>query len=396
MAGNALLRLLDESIVEGCIEFVIGGEVHRVGRTGPSVDPVRVDVADPSFLDRVLTHGNLALGEAYMAGDFRVEGDDLAGFLGVLLRNRLDRTIRARVRPVLALKLAAIRLRNRIRGRFGNIHHHFDLGVDLFEAFLDPSLAYTCGYEAGSGGSTIEELQIAKYERICEKLRVREGDRMADLGCGFGGLLIHAAKHHRVTGVGLTISQDQHRRANERIAELGLDDRIGVRYASYETLEGTFDKIATVGMMEHLTYAEYPRCMRTIADCLTDDGRALIHFIGTNGPGNPSDPFTQKYLFPGAHWPRLSVIIQRLEESRLPVLDVENLIRHYTLTLRRWLELFRANYDRLDHDRYPESFRRMWEYYLCISIAGSLFLDVGLFQILVTKNPAAPMPYQRV
>ena len=394
-AHGTFLDLLDRSLTDGSIEFVIGGVSRLIGNQSQLPEAV-VRVSDPAFLDQVLVTGNLALGEAYMRGDFTIDGDDVAGFIGVLLRNHVDERIREQLGVAMALKMAAIRLANRIRGRFGNIHKHFDIGNDLYEAFLDSSLAYTCGYEAGDGTSDLEQLQQQKFARICRKLQLKEGHRVADLGCGFGGLLMYAAEHHGITGVGLTISKKQAEKANERIAAKGLADRIRVDYASYETLTGTYDRIVSVGMMEHLTDAEYPVCVRMIAERLTPQGRGLLHFIGYNGPKNHSDPFTQKYIFPGAQWPKLSQLAHELERNALGILDVENLVRHYTLTLQRWLEKFRDAYPTLDQKRYDLPFKRMWEYYLGCAIASSLHSEVALYQILFTKDYSAPIPYQRV
>lgn len=395
MKERTLLDLLDRSITDGSLDFVFGDETVRVGANRPAPPDAVIRVADPSFLDRVLSYGNLALAEGFMHQAYDLDGDDVAGFLGVLLRNKIDHKLTEPLGLAMMARLAFIKLRNRWRGRFGNVHLHFDIGNDLYEAFLDETLAYTCGYVTDENHS-IEQIQAAKYARICAKLQLREGDRLADLGCGFGGLLIYAAKHHGITGKGLTISKQQHQRANETIAREGLSDRIAVEYASYETLTGTYDRIVSVGMMEHLRNDEYPRCMARIASRLTPQGRGLIHFIGSNGPELASDGFVQKYIFPGAHWPSLSVIIGQLERHGFAILDVENLVRHYTVTLRKWLERFRQNYYTLDHDKYDETFRRMWEYYLGSSVAASLVMPVGLFQILFTADPSAPMPYQRI
>ena len=393
--GTTFLDLLDLGITDGSIEFIIDGVSRRVGKgDGPPEAVVRV--SDPRFLQEVLVTGNLALGEAYMRGDFTIDGDDVAGFAGVLLRNHLDERLRKHLGVAMALRMGAIRLANKIRGRFGNIHLHFDIGNDLYEAFLDSSLAYTCGYETAAGTSDIEQLQQQKFARICKKLGLKEGDRVADLGCGFGGLLMYAAEHHGIVGKGLTISRKQAEKANERIVQKGLQDRIRVEYASFETLTGTYDKIVSVGMMEHLTDAEYPVCVKTVARSLTPQGRGLIHYIGYNGPKNHTDPFTQKYIFPGAQWPKLSQLAHELEQNALGILDVENMVRHYTLTLKRWLEKFRAAYPRLDQKRYDLPFKRMWEYYLGTAIASSLYSEVALYQILFTKDYAAPIPYQRV
>jgi len=396
MKGKAFFELLDRGLTDGSLEFVVDGQRVRVGggREGPPEAVVRV--SDPRFLDQVLTYGNLALGEAYMRGDFSIDGDDVAGFIGVLLRNHLDEELRRRLGLAMGLKMAAIRLANRIRGPFGNVHKHFDIGNDLYEAFLDSSLSYTCGYKSADGGDSLEDLQTQKYRRICAKLQLAEGDRLADLGCGFGGLLIYAAQHHSITGKGLTISKKQAEKANQRIAEQGLGDRIRVEYASYETLTGTYDKLVSVGMIEHLRDDEYPVCVGLIARSLTPRGRGMLHFIGYNGPKNHTDPFVQKHVFPGAQWPKLSVLARQLELNSLGILDVENLVRHYTLTLRAWLEKFRRAYPGLDHRRYDEPFRRMWEYYLGSAIAASLVSQVALYQVLFTKDYAAPIPDQRV
>lgn len=396
-SGRSFLDLLDRALTDGSIEFVIQGESRRVGRNGNGPPDAVLRVSDPAFLDEALVTGNLALGEAYMRGDYSIDGDDVAGFIGVLLRNRLDQELRNQMGLTMLLKMAGIRLANRIRGRFGNIHKHFDIGNDLYEAFLDSSLAYTCGYEATvDGTSDLEQLQQNKFARICKKLQLRPGDRLADLGCGFGGLLMYAAEHHGITGKGLTISKKQAELANERIARKGLGDRIRVEYASYETLTGTYDRIVSVGMMEHLTDAEYPVVVSLIARSLTPQGRGLIHYIGFNGPKSHSDPFTQKHIFPGAQWPKLSQLTHELEANSLGILDVENLVRHYTLTLKAWLEKFRNAYPNLDQTRYDASFKRMWEYYLGCAIASSLVAKVALYQILFTKDYAAPIPYQRV
>lgn len=392
---RSFLDLLDIGLTDGSIEFIIDGVSRRVGSREHAPEAV-VRVSDSRFLDDVLVTGNLALGEAYMRGDYSIDNDDVAAFVGVMLRNRLDERLREHLGVTMAIKMAAIRLANRIRGRFGNIHKHFDIGNDLYEAFLDSSLAYTCGYEIGDGTSDLEQLQTQKFNRICKKLQLADGDRVADLGCGFGGLLIYAAEHYGITGKGLTISKKQAEKANERIALKGLGDRIRVEYASYETLTGTYDRIVSVGMMEHLTDAEYPVCVSMIARLLTPKGRGLLHFIGYNGPKNYSDPFTQKYVFPGAQWPKLSQLAHELERNALGILDVENLVRHYTLTLQRWLEKFRLAYPGLDQKKYDAPFKRMWEYYLGCAIASSLYSETALYQILFTKDYAAPIPYQRV
>jgi cyclopropane-fatty-acyl-phospholipid synthase len=392
MARDLFFQLLDKCVADARILFRFDGAERLVGRPEGERD-ITIMVRRERFFSRVLCYGNLGMGEAYMDGDFEVEQGSLHDFLHVLLRNRLDRKIRGDLR--LALRVLGTRAANAFRGKEKNVQRHYDIGDELFETFLDPTLTYSCGY-ALTPEDDLEQLQLNKLDRICRKLELKPGERLLDIGCGFGGLLIHAAKHFGVTGKGITVSRRHCERGNARIAEEGLSGRVEVEYRDFRSLSGEFDKVVSVGMMEHVPRSQYGDYFQSIARALSSRGKGLVHTIGCNTFKNEHDPFIQKYIFPASNQPRLSEITLHLERNRLGILDVENIVRHYGYTVARWLERFRENRHRLDGSRYDERFARMWEYYFACGIAAARAADSAVYQVLFTKDCAAPMPLHRV
>lgn len=394
MGRDVFLAVLDRTSTAP-IRFSLGAAGERVvGGRGENRDPrfsIRVLAGD--LFDNVLSFGNLGLGEAYIRGDFVMEHGSLEDFLTVLLESRVDQEIRRNAR--LAVRAAVVQARNRLRTRAEVIQHHYDLGVDLFECFLDTTMTYTCGY-AESPDDDLEALQRNKLDRVCKKLRLGEGERLLDLGCGFGALLIHAAENYGARGVGVTISRDQHEWASAEIRRRGLTDRVEVQLRDYRTVVGTYDKVASVGLLEHVPPAEYRRFFEIVARSLRPSGVGLVHAIGTSRPGSRHDPFIQKYVFPNSHQIRLPAIVSAMERVGLAVLDVDNMIRHYSLTAQAWLDRFRANRGRLDPARYDERFCRMWDYWLSCGVAASRASDGALYQILFHNDRTAPIPLKRV
>ena len=387
--------LLDRCVTDAAVRIRSNGSERVVGRKDlAGALPLTVRVSEPRFFDRVLCYGNLGMGESFMDGDFVMEEGELYDLLTVLLRNRLPERLKQDMR--LLLRVLGTRARELLRGRVFNVRSHYDIGDDLFESFLDDSLTYSCGY-AGSTGDSLETLQQNKLERICQKLRLREGERLLDIGCGYGGLLIHAARHHGARGLGVTISKRHYEKAVERIGECGVGDRVSVRLAGYQDLygENLFDKVVSVGMMEHVQHREYPAYVGTIARLLAPTGRGLIHAIGRTRDMHDHDPFIQRYIFPDSDSPRLSEIAAELERHAMPVVDVENMVRHYAYTVMQWLSNFRARQHALD-GRYDARFRRMWEYYFACGIAASRAGHSALWQVLFVKDPAADISLQRI
>ncbi len=392
MARDLFFQLLNSCVTDARILFRVGGADLFAGSSGRECE-IAVKVNRERFFSRVLCYGNLGMGESFMDEDFEIEQGTLHDLLHILLRNRLDQKVKSD--PRLALRILGTRLVNAFRGKEKNVQSHYDIGDDLFETFLDSSLTYSCGY-AATADDGLERLQLNKLDRICRKLELKPGDRLLDIGCGFGGLLIYAAKNFGVTGVGITISRRHAERAAGRIAKEGLAGRVRVEFQDFVSLRGEFDKVVSVGMMEHVPRSQYKDYFRSIARSLAPRGKGLVHTIGCNTFKNEHDPFIQKYIFPASNQPRLSEISTHLERNRLGILDVENIVRHYGYTVSCWLERFRRNRHRLDRDRYDERFNRMWEYYFACGIAAARASDSAVYQVLFTKDCAAPLPLHRV
>jgi cyclopropane-fatty-acyl-phospholipid synthase len=390
-ARSAFLEVLDTGLTGAMVRFRIGNEELPVGRD--SAAEFRIRVHRPRFFTQVLSYGNLGLAESFMHGDFEMESGCLHDFLTVLLRSRIDEAIRKRRK--LALKVASIRLWNSFRTRETNVRRHYDLGNDLFESFLDPTLTYSCGY-AQTPVDSLEKLQANKLQRICRKLRLQPGNRMLDIGCGFGGLLILAAENFGIEGTGITISRAQHERATAEVERRGLSDRIKIELREYRHIRKRYDRIASVGMMEHVPRREYDEYFRVIAQALNPGGIGLVHTIGCSQSRNEHDPFIQKYIFPGSNQPRLSEIAKFMEKRGLAILDVENIVRHYSYTMHGWLLRFQQNRSHLDSSRYDAVFQRMWEYYLSCGIAAARATDAAVYQVLFSNDRAADLPLKRV
>jgi cyclopropane-fatty-acyl-phospholipid synthase len=382
-------------VTDAAIRLHLDGETVVAGNAaldGPEALAIRVH--RERFFARALGGGNLGLGEAYMDGDWAMERGATWELLAALLRNRVDHALRGNWRT--AWNVLRVQVANLVRRRqWRQVQRHYDLGDELFESFLDPTMTYSCGY-AVTPDDSIEHLQVQKLDRICRKLELTPGERVLDIGCGFGGLLLHAARHYGVEGVGITTSRRHCARGNANVAAAGLAGRVRLELRDHRTIEGPFDKVVSVGMLEHLPRKEYDRYFDRIATALGPRGLALVHVIGCTVARNTHDPFIQKYIFPGSGQVKLSEIADRCERRGLAMRDVENLCRHYAWTSLRWLERFVANRHRLDPKKYDERFHRMWEYYLHCAIAGAFASDGALWQVLLMKDYAGPMPLQRV
>ena len=389
-AGRFLVDLFDRFLVGGRVRFRIRDAEISAGPPGGSDTVLRVH--DPRLFARVVRYGNLGLGEAFMNGDFTVEEGELHEFLTACLRSRLEERFRHDVR--LAARALYHRTRALLDGTARSVRRHYDIGEDLFEAFLDGSMSYSCGY-ARSTADDLPTLQRAKLDRICGKLCLRADDRLLDIGCGFGGLLIFAAREYGIRGVGVTLSRLHAESATRRVAEAGLAERIQIKLADFGGITGTYERVVSVGMLEHVPRRRYRAYFRTIARTLGPDGLGLVHTIGCNAARNHHDPFIQKYVFPGSNQPRLSEIAGGLERAGLAVLDVENIAQHYAYTIRGWLGGFRAKRSYLAR-HYDETFLRMWEYYFHCGIAAAFASDGAVYQTLFSADRSARPPLARV
>jgi len=397
-AAAVFIDLLDRHLTDASLRLDLDGRTivcgARDGRGGALPGAVRLRIERRRFFARVLGDGSLGMGEAFIDGDFTVEEGELHELLTALVRNRIDRRLRrdprtlARVLGVQAFNLVR-------RHQWSHVQRHYDLGPDLFASFLDESMTYSCGY-AETEGDDLETMQRQKLDRICRKLELKPDESLLDIGCGYGGLLTFAARNYGVTGIGITNSRDHCRVGNERIAAAGLGDRIRLELRDHRTIDGRFDKVVSVGMLEHLPRREYRRYFARITKVLAPQGVALVHAIGCSAPRVEHDPYIQRYIFPGSGQMLLSDVAHELERHSLRIRDVENIARHYGYTVLHWLARFRKNAPSLDPARYDAAFRRLWEYYFHCGIAGAFASDGAVYQVLFGRDYAAPVPLRRV
>jgi cyclopropane-fatty-acyl-phospholipid synthase len=392
---KAFFDLLDRFVTEARLRFVLPERTVNVGVSGAPAGEADfvLRITDGAFFQRVVTEGNLGLAESYMAEGWTVEKGTLEGFLLCLMRSRIDEKVR--LDPKTALKMGALRAKQMLLGTRANVVSHYDIGEDLYDTFLDETRGYTCGYQK-SPDDTLEQLQENKYDRICQKLRLKEGERLYDIGCGYGGLMIHAAKNYGVVARGITNSKAHCDFARRRARELGLEGKVTVDLGDLREARGTYDKVVSVGVLEHQLGHELRAFFDTYARLLADDGLALVHTIGCVAHRNDHDPFIQKYIFPGSTQYPLSVISTQIEKRKLAILDVENMRGHYSPTTAAWLDRFRKNRHTLDPKRYDAPFLRMWEYYLALGVAGARATEGALWQVLFTRNYRRDLPLIRV
>ncbi len=339
---------------------------------------------------QLLCNGFLGFGEAYMAGDLEVEGD-LQELLRLGICLRYDRLILSLWQKIqfLAHSLAT---RNTLGRTPQNIQHHYDLGKEFYQLFLDQTLTYSCGYFTSERDS-LEQAQCNKYEHICRKLALQPGEKLVDIGCGWGGMLIHAAQNYGIDGLGNTLSRNQCEYVKRKIKQLGLQNQIQVVLADYRQISGEFDKFVSIGMFEHVGKTFIPVFMHKASQLLKKGGMGLLHTIGKDAE-SPGDPWILKYIFPGSYIPNLAEIVREMGLAGLSTLDVENLRFHYAHTLDRWAEKYEENVEKVRR-MFDEPFVRMWRLFLHASSAGFKYGTSRLYQILFSDGLNNELPLTR-
>lgn len=368
---------------QGPIVFHLpGGRTVAVG--DPDAARVVVRVRDWRDALRIALNPPLAVGEAFMDGGLVLERGTILDFLDLTGAERAAQGLKP---PGLLRRLCRrIAQANDRRRARRNVAHHYDLTTELYRLFLDEDLQYSCAYFARPD-MTLEQAQAAKKRLLLDKLRLEPGQRVLDIGCGWGGLgLTLAEAGARVTGV--TLSQSQLAEARRRAAARGLAASADFRLQDYRDLDGPFERIISVGMFEHVGLPNYQAYFDGVARLLTDDGVAVVHSIGRkDGPGT-TQPWISKYIFPGGYIPALSEVLPAIERSGLWVTDIEVLRLHYAETLKAWRERFAANRDKAAA-LYDERFCRMWDFYLAASETAFRRLGHMVFQIQLAKRPDA-------
>ena len=367
------------------------GAVWRFGDgTG---ERVSIRLADRAAQWGLLLAPDLKLGELYMDGRLRVEQGDIYAFLDLVLGQNACARDPWPMRALEAFRLLYRRVAtaNGLSRSRRNVAHHYDLDGRFYSLFLDPDRQYSCAYYEDEAG-TLDDAQLAKRRHIAAKLAVRPGDRVLDIGCGWGGLglyLASAAQAASVTGV--TLSTEQLTIARARVEEAGLGDRVSFEPKDYRNLTGSFERIVSVGMFEHVGVGNYRTFFETTRDLLTEDGVMLLHTIGLSDGPHSTNPFIDRYIFPGGALPALSEMLPVIEKSGLVLTDLEILRLHYAFTLRDWRENFMARRDEAQA-LYDERFCRMWEYYLASCEAAFRYRNVVVFQLqLARRQEAVPL-----
>ncbi|HLI48126.1 MAG TPA: cyclopropane-fatty-acyl-phospholipid synthase family protein [Chthonomonas sp.] len=373
------------------------GCTYRYGEEGEPVFTVKL--LKPVDIGAFIENMALAFGEAYMNGDIEVEGD-LADLVAMALRNiALEATWRQR-RALRVLGRVAGHAKRSLRKQQEDVAAHYDLGNAFFRLWLDETMTYSCAFFR-TPNDTIEEAQRNKMDYSLKKLRLRPGETLLDIGSGWGALILRAAEKYGVYAMGITLSREQYNASLDAIKARGLEDRVQVRLQHYQQLadEGlTFDKIISIGMIEHVGKAHLKEFVSCVRKLLAPQGVALLHHITLRTPTPEYALHTisweQKYIFPGGYIPTLPEMLTHLSEQGFIVLDVENLRPHYRLTLDRWSERFEQNVEKV-RAMYGERFVRMWRLYLRGASAAFRVGTHGVHQTLVSKEVIHSLPLTR-
>jgi cyclopropane-fatty-acyl-phospholipid synthase len=368
------------------------GHVHRhVGTVEPFA---RVKLHDTSLYTALVWDPDLKAGEAYMDGTLTIEQGTLRDFLTIFAINRgVSRKLPIQ-KPLrkLAKRLKAVFQRNTMIQSRRNVAHHYDLSNELYSLFLDAGLNYSCAYFR-SPTDTLEQAQQNKLRHIAAKLNLQPGHRILDIGCGWGGMAIYLAQHFDVHVTGVTLSVEQLRLAEERAKQLGFAQKIEFKLTDFREVSGKFDRITSIGMLEHVGISYLPQYFSKVQSLLKDDGVALIHAIGRKGGPGATGKWLRKYIFPGGYSPALSETFAAIEASGLWVTDTEIWRLHYAQTLSAWHDRFEANRDKAAA-LLGERFCRMWEFYLLTSELSFRYFKHMVFQIQLTKS-VDTLPLQR-
>jgi cyclopropane-fatty-acyl-phospholipid synthase len=349
--------------------------------------PWDIQVFDARFYRRLLARGSLGAGETYMDGLW--DSYQLDEFFHRILRADIDKRIQGwtQLRVLGSWLRETLVNRQAPRRAFEVGRRHYDIGNDVFEAMLDPTMSYSCGYWAEA--ETLAEAQEHKLRLICRKLELKPGERLLDIGCGWGGLARFAAAHYGVEVLGVTVSEQQARLARERCA--GLPVRIELK--DYRDVDGLFDKVVSVGMFEHVGVKNYPLYFDAVRRLLVDDGVFLLHTIGDHYTSSRTDPWIERYIFPNGKIPSARQLVPALE-GRFLIEDWHSFGLDYDRTLMAWWANFDAAWPRLEA-KYGQRFYRMWKYYLLAS-AGSFRSRQGQLWQLVLAKRERRAPYRSV
>lgn len=386
------VRILDwflsQLIQEGSLNVSFpNGEEKKYGE--PSDRSISIQLNDTPLPRRILLNPELAIGEAYMDETLAIADDDLHGFLELLIVNQKNHPNLLHYRWLMVFRVAirCFSQLNRAERARKNVTHHYDLSGEFYDLFLDADRQYSCAYYENPT-DTLESAQANKKTIIAKKLLLEPGQKVLDIGSGWGGLSLHIALSFGAKVTGVTLSTEQYNISNARAEKLSTDADIQFLLQDYRAVSGQFDRIVSVGMFEHVGLPHYGEFFDTLSSRLKDDGVALLHTIGrSDGPG-ATNPWIAKYIFPGGYSPALSEMLAAAEKSGLCVTDVEVWRLHYAKTLYDWRLRFEENIDQVSR-LYDDRFCRMWRFYLVASELAFQVNDHVVFQVQLAKQPDA-------
>ncbi len=365
-----------------------GEEIYGDGKAPQAT----IRLKDPQAARAIYCDPALKFAEMYMDGRLIIDADELDAFLEIIKINGAKRFATPPAIILTLWRIAERFWRRRVARETAqrNVAHHYDLDERLFRLFLDSDLQYSCAYFETPGVS-LEEAQSAKKRHIAAKMMLAPGQRVLDIGCGWGGMGLYLAQNFNADVTGITLSTEQQRLAQQRARDLGLSERVRFDLSDYRAVHGTFDRLVSIGMFEHVGPQNFLPYFTTAKRLMKDDGVFVLHSIGRARPNAFDPPFIEKYIFPNGHIPALSETVRAIERSGLLIKDIEILTYHYADTLKHWRERFYASRDKV-LELYDARFFRMWELYLATSEMSFRYGKLVNFQIQIVKKQSTSRP----
>jgi cyclopropane-fatty-acyl-phospholipid synthase len=371
------LKLLEQNVKSGLLHLHLpNGRDYTFGQGGLEAHWY---ISDDATMQRIATDWEYELGETYLQGRWHAGTTGLRNLVAILRSNFAVSRPRAWLDPVLRI----LKEWNRVTRSYDNVAHHYDVPESVFRKFLDKEMFYSCGYYPEPTLS-LEEAQQAKAKHIANKLLVKPGDSILDIGCGWGSMVFHLAQHFDCEVTGITLSREQLAAAKREQERRGLKN-VRFELADYREHRGAYDRIVSIGMFEHVGKPFHDTYFQRVRDLLKSDGVALVHTIGRSGPPGGTNPWIMKHIFPGGSTPSLSELATAIESSRLKTTDAEVWRLHYASTLQGWYERFVQNRAEII-DIMGEEFFRMWEFYFVACESAFRYSDLVVYQLQLAKQ----------